>query len=50
MKAETDATVFDATVFDDTVQWLLAGDPSIRWQTLRDLVEADAGAVERERK
>jgi hypothetical protein len=45
MKADT-----DAAVFDDTVQWLLAGDPSIRWQTLRDLVEADARTVERERK
>jgi hypothetical protein len=45
MKADT-----DATVSDDTVQWLLAGDPSIRWQTLRDLVEADARTVERERR
>jgi hypothetical protein len=45
MKAES-----DATVFDDTVQWLLAGDPSIRWQTLRDLVGGNERTVERERK
>lgn len=35
---------------DTTLQWLLAGDPSIRWQTLRDLVGAGTRAVERERK
>jgi hypothetical protein len=40
MKAETDATL----------QWLLDGDPSIRWQTLRDLVGADARTAARERK
>src|SRR5215472_4833533 len=30
-------------------QWLLDGDPSIRWQTLRDLVGAIEQAVQRER-
>jgi hypothetical protein len=39
MKAESDA-----------VQWLLEGDPAIRWQTLRDLLEEDERVVERERK
>ena len=34
---------------DATIRWLLAGDPAIRWQTLRDLVEAAPSAVERER-
>jgi hypothetical protein len=31
------------------IQWLLAGDPAIRWQVLQDLLGAPAGAVERER-
>jgi hypothetical protein len=35
---------------DQTVQWLLSGDPAIRWQTLRDLVGAPARTVERERR
>jgi hypothetical protein len=34
---------------DRTIDWLLAGDPAIRWQTLRDLVGAPARVVERER-
>jgi hypothetical protein len=25
---------------DDTIEWLMAGDPAIRWQTLRDLLDA----------
>ena len=33
-----------------TIQWLLDGDPAIRWQTLRDLVGAPERAVERERR
>lgn len=33
----------------DPITWLLDGDPAIRWQTLRDLVGADAKIVERER-
>jgi len=31
------------------VDWLLSGDPAIRWQALRDLAGADATTVERER-
>lgn len=31
------------------IDWLLAGDPAIRWQTLRDLSGADRSAVESER-
>jgi hypothetical protein len=34
----------------DTVNWLLDGDPAVRWQTLRDLIGTDGRAVERERK
>ncbi|HEY2945271.1 MAG TPA: prenyltransferase/squalene oxidase repeat-containing protein [Vicinamibacteria bacterium] len=32
------------------IPWLLAGDPSIRWQVLRDLVGAAGPTVERERR
>ena len=35
---------------EETIKWLLDGDPAIRWQTLRDLVEAAESTVERERK
>ena len=35
---------------DGTIQWLLDGDPAIRWQTLRNLVGAGDRAVERERR
>ncbi len=31
------------------IDWLLEGDPAVRWQTLRDLVDAPAGAVAAER-
>jgi hypothetical protein len=34
---------------DPVRDWLLAGDPSIRWQTLRDLSHATPAAVRRER-
>jgi hypothetical protein len=34
---------------DRVIQWLLDGDPAIRWQTLRDLVGAAERNVERER-
>jgi hypothetical protein len=34
---------------DATIQWLLDGDPAIRWQTLRDLVGASERAVAQER-
>jgi hypothetical protein len=33
----------------EAIQWLLDGDPAIRWQTLRDLVGAPDRTVERER-
>jgi hypothetical protein len=35
---------------DKAIQWLLDGDPAIRWQTLRDLAGASARTVERERR
>jgi hypothetical protein len=35
---------------DPVIQWLLDGDPAIRWQTLRDLVRARESTVERERR
>ena len=35
---------------DDAIDWLLAGDPAIRWQTLRDIVGAGATTVESERE
>jgi hypothetical protein len=35
---------------DGVIRWLLAGDPAIRWQTLRDLVGASRRTVERERR
>jgi hypothetical protein len=38
------------TALDPVLQWLLEGDPAIRWQTLRDLARATEGVVERERK
>jgi hypothetical protein len=35
---------------EKTLAWLLAGDPAIRWQALRDLVGAPTRTVERERR
>jgi len=35
---------------DAPIQWLLDGDPAIRWQTLRDLVRADERTVGREQR
>src|SRR2546422_1388646 len=35
---------------DEAIKWLLDGDPSIRWQALRDLVEAPERIVERGRR
>ena len=35
---------------DSTIEWLLEGDPAIRWQTLRDLVVESKRTVERERR
>lgn len=34
---------------DQVVRWLLAGDPAVRWQTLRDLVGLPRREIERER-
>lgn len=31
------------------ISWLLSGDPAIRWQTLRDLTDADIPTIDRER-
>ena len=38
------------TSTDKTIQWLLDGDPAIRWQTLRDLVGASARTIAAERR
>ena len=35
---------------DSVVDWLLEGDPSIRWRALRDLAGASPRTVERERR
>ena len=35
---------------DTVLEWLLAGDPAIRWQALRDLRNAPSGTVRREQK
>ena len=35
---------------DHVIQWLLEGDPAIRWQTLRDLAGASEATVQRERR
>lgn len=35
---------------DGAIRWLLDGDPAIRWQTHRDLLESPARIVESERK
>lgn len=35
---------------DDTIRWLLAGDPAIRWQVLQDVLGAAERTVERERQ
>jgi hypothetical protein len=33
----------------DVIEWLLASDPAIRWQTMRDLTQADAATIATER-
>jgi hypothetical protein len=38
-----------ATTTDQAMNWLLDGDPAIRWQVLRDLLSATDRTVERER-
>lgn len=35
---------------NDPIEWLLKGDPSIRWQTLRDLATASKTAIDRDRR
>jgi hypothetical protein len=35
---------------DPVIQWLLDGDPAIRWQVLRDLAGAEESTVEQERQ
>ena len=35
---------------DPVIEWLLEGDPAIRWQVMRDLLDAPAEAWERERR
>lgn len=35
---------------DSSTQWLLSGDPAIRWQTLRDLFGSSEETAERERR
>ncbi len=37
-------------ITDKTLAWLLAGDPAIRWQVLRDIVGVSPRLVERERR
>ena len=34
----------------EPIQWLLEGDPAIRWQTLRDLAGAAESTIAREQK
>jgi len=36
--------------FKTQIKWLLQGDPSIRYQTLRDLIKAKAGDIRKERQ
>lgn len=35
---------------DSVIQWLLEGDPAIRWQTLRDLIGSNSDEVQRQRE
>ena len=35
---------------DDVIEWLLAGDPAIRWQVMRDLLDEPAETWEAERR
>ena len=43
---KSDASIATVAPMD----WLLEGDPAIRWQTMRDLSRAPKAAVERERR
>jgi len=40
----------DSRTNERVVEWLLDGDPAIRWQVLRDLARARETAIERERR
>jgi hypothetical protein len=46
LRAEYDRAVSD----DEVVEWLLAGDPAIRWQTMRDLLDEPAEVWQAERR
>jgi hypothetical protein len=39
----------DVASDEAVVDWLLAGDPAIRWQVMRDLLDKPPGTWERER-
>lgn len=39
----------DTTTDTAVIDWLLDGDPAIRWQVLRDLTDGSAGDVATER-
>ena len=43
------ANLKGALVVVDTIEWLLASDPAIRWQVMRDLTDASPEAVAAER-
>lgn len=44
-----DGTTAGTTATAATIDWLLAGDPAVRWQVLRDLTDATAEEVAAER-
>ena len=44
------ATLAPPPPADPAIDWLLAGDPSVRWQVHRDLLRTDPRTVERERR
>jgi hypothetical protein len=48
-KRKPSTIVKPAAARKQAVEWLLDGDPAIRWQTLRDLVQAPQATVARER-
>lgn len=50
MGGELDKKKARGSATGEVLQWLLDGDPAIRWQTLRDLSGAGRPAVERERR
>ncbi len=48
------ATNFDwktaVNQYEETIDWLMAGDSSIRWQVMRDLLDKDPGEISYERE